>query len=123
MAKTFYNSDGRQASVWVREHLRRSVGVDAPQMRSGLVVAQCARQGADNTCVPLAVCSVNLDSNNVMKSGTDCYFTSAANSGNAHISVSAGESFRRATALFAARKLVSETWVNQKDEYLRPHED
>ncbi len=120
--KTFYNSDDRQASTWVREPTKGLKGVDAPQMTSGLNVAQKAAQGADNTCLPLGVCALNSEGNSLQNSGVKVALTSACSAGNAHVSITQGESFRRATALFAARKLVTNTWVNHVDEYLRPQD-
>ena len=61
--------------------------------------------------------------NNVMKSGTDVYFVAGkpTHRGARHFDLLPAN-WRRAVALYAARKLVKENWVNQKDEYLAPDE-
>ncbi len=123
VTKTFYNSENKQASTWVREPTKGLKGVDAPQMTSGLNVAQKAAQGTDNTCLHRAIFALNSEGNSPQNSSTKVALMSACSAANAHISVIPGESFRRATALFAARKLVTGTWINDKDEYLRPYED
>ena len=115
--KPFYNSDGREASKWVREPIKGLKGVDAPQMSSGLKI----QSDGDKTLVQSAALNFNCHANNLMKSGTDVFLTSSCSTGNAGVSVIPGESFRRAIALYAARKLVTGDWKNDKDEYLAPN--
>ncbi len=115
--KQVYNSDGREASKWVREQIKGLKGVDAPQLSSGLKVKPQGRK----TFLHGALFNFNCHSNNLMKSGTDNYWTSVCSTGNAGVSVLPAN-WRRAVALYAARKLVKESWVNQKDEYLAPDE-
>ena len=114
--KTIYLADGREASDWVREPIKGMKTFDAPQIKSGL--------------------SIGLDGRGAMAKGSLLYLTTAGNSlvhsqtsvfltsscgGNGHgLSVMEGEGWRRAIALYAARKLVGSTWITQKDEYLAP---
>ena len=116
--KAFYNSDGQEASEWVREPTKGMKGVDAPQMSSGLVVKEGA--GCRGTIYPKHLMYFGNNANNLADSGTMVYFVSATSSRANGCSLLPGESFRRATALYAARKLVTEDWMNQKDEYIRP---
>jgi hypothetical protein len=115
-SKAIYNSDGREASKWVREPVRGKKGVDAPQMSSGLTVKEIALP----TCViPGAVSYMGSNSNNIMKSGQGVALFSASYTDGHGFSV-LPSNWRRAVALYGARKLVKETWDTQKDEYLVP---
>lgn len=117
--KSLYNSDGREASTWVREPTKGLKGVDAPQFSSGLVVT--SRPTARGTLVPGSLLYMVLFGNNLRDANDGTYPLSATSSRSHGYSVMPGESFRRATALYAARKLVTEDWTNQKDEYLVPN--
>ena len=116
--KSFYASDGHEASVWVREPLGKLKGLDAPQMSSGLKVKE--GPGCRGTLGSGGLAYLTIVANNVMKAETDTFWTSSCSSMANGCSVLPGESFRRAIALYAARKLVLEDWMNQKDEYLAP---
>jgi len=56
-----------------------------------------------------------------MENATGVYFISSS-SARAHDMPVCVANFRRCLALFAARKLVTGTWINDKDEYLAPDE-
>ena len=113
--KSIYNSDGREASKWVREPLGKAKGEDAPQFSSGLKVKDKGR----GSLVPGALYFFGNNANNLQDSGTLVYNVSSADTRNHGLSVTPSN-FRRATALYGARKLVSGDWVNDKDEYLTP---
>jgi hypothetical protein len=115
--KHVYNADDREASEWVRAPIKGVKGVDAPQMSSGLKV----KSYGDKTFLPGALLNFNCHSNSLMKSGTDNYLTSMCSTGNAGVSV-LPSNWRRAVALYGARKLVPDNWANDKDEYLAPDE-
>lgn len=114
--KSFYASDGRDASSWIPKG-GKGVG-DTPKFSSGLkpqegyIAGQCAGS--------LGVFA-NMG-NNLMKSGTDVFLLSGkpTHKGCCHVDLMPGESFRRAVALYGARKLVTGGWINDKDEYLAP---
>lgn len=116
--KAVYNSDGRSASRWVREPVKGLKGVDAPQFSSGLKVKE--GPGCRGTLVPGSLGYFGSSANNLADSDTMVYLVSGTSSRSHGCSVLPGESFRRCTALYAARKLVTGTWVNDKDEYLAP---
>ena len=113
--KNIYNSDGRGASKWVREPLGKVKGLDAPQMSSGLKVKGKGRGGL----APGSMFYFGNNANNLMDSGPLVYFVSSADT-RAHGLPLLPSNFRRAVALYGARKLVPEDWTNQKDEYLVP---
>lgn len=116
--KAVYNSDGRAASDWVREPTKGLKGVDAPQFSSGLKVKE--GPGCRGTLVPGSLGYFGSSANNLADSDTMVYLVSGTSSRSHGCSVLPGESFRRSMALYAARKLVTGTWVNDKDEYLTP---
>lgn len=113
--KTIYNSDGRSAADWVRAPLGATKSVDAPQLSSGLKV----KQTGHGKLAEAAVMFFGNNANSLTHSATLVYFVSSADTVNHGLSVLPAN-YRRCVALFAARKLVTETWVNQKDEYLAP---
>jgi hypothetical protein len=115
--KPVYNSDGREASRWVREPLKGLKGIDAPQMSSGLKVKEKGR----GSLVPNALHFFGNNANNLQDSGTLVYNVSSADTRNNGLSV-LPPNWRRAVALYGARKLVAGNWINDKDEYLVPDE-
>mgnify|MGYP002629420520 CR=1 FL=1 len=115
--KAVYNADDREASEWVREPIKGIKGVDAPQMSSGLKVKEEGR----GSLAPNALYFFGNNANNLIDSATLVYNVSSADTRNNGLSV-LSSNWRRAVALYAARKLVLEAWDTQKDEYLRPDE-
>lgn len=112
--KSFYNSDGREASKWVREPLGKLKGVDAPQMSSGLVVKENGRGNLQGG----ALAYKTAMGNNLVEAADSTYFVSAGSTRGGYSITPAN--WRRAIALYGARKLVTEAWDIQKDEYLIP---
>ena len=115
--KDMYCSEGREASEWVRQPVKGLKTYDAPQMKSGLNVGQDGR-GAS---VKEALCYMTSVANCIYKSATDVFMTSSCSSMANGLSVMEGDGWRRAIALYSARKLVVGTWINDKDEYLAPN--
>lgn len=116
--KRLYNSDGREASEWVRTPIKGLRGVHAPHMSSGL----CVRSVKSPILIlPGHVCYMASNSNNLMKSNQGVALMSASYTDGHGFSV-VHSNWRRAVALYAARKLVTGNWVNDKDEYLVPDE-
>lgn len=117
--KVVYNSDGRAASEWVREPTKGLKGVDAPQFSSGLKVMS---SGEGSFCAG-AVGYLCTNCNNLQHSSTEVFWLSSSQASTAKLgglSTLPGESFRRCTALYAARKLVTDAWSIHTDEYLTP---
>jgi hypothetical protein len=117
--KAVYNSEGREASDWVREPTKGLKGVDAPQMSSGLGIEPHPSTKYTGQIIG-SVGYLHSDSNSVANSATLTFWLSSASSHGHGLSVLPGESFRRCTALYAARKLVTDAWSIHTDEYLAP---
>jgi hypothetical protein len=115
--KQVYNSDGKQASKWVRDAGGKLKGSPVPQLSSGL------RAVEGGTCtLPGGSFGFMADKGNcLMYSNDETYLLSSGSSRNRGFATGAGN-WRQAMALFGARKLVGETWATQKDEYLAPDE-
>ena len=60
-------------------------------------------------------------SNIVEKNVQECRIQSMPNDGGKENSVILPQNFTRCTSLFSARKLVEKTWINSKDEYMKPN--
>lgn len=113
--KSIYNSDGREASEWVRVTLKGHSKVDSPEMTSGLnVVTRGKFRAAQGTLY-----TTNFQANNVQQSGSLVFMVSGVSTAFANVNTLTSN-WHRAVALFAARKLVAGNWVNDKDEYLTP---
>jgi hypothetical protein len=117
--KCLYSSDTRKASAWVREPAKGLKTFDVPQMKSGLTLAPSGQgRSAEQSLCYLLVAGNNLQ----QACGLTGLFSTTFSSGHG-TSVLAGEGWRRAIALFSARKLVKGNWVTAKDEYLAPQTD
>ena len=116
--KALYNSDGREASEWVREPINKLKGVDAPQMKSGLTVHEPKKFVP---YVPSSFAYLHSDSNSLANSATLTYWLSSVSS-HAHGLSVLPTNWRRAVALYGARKLVLDNWAIHDDEYLAPDE-
>lgn len=114
--KDMYCSEGREASEWVRQPVKGFKTHDAPQMKSGLSVGQDGR----GALVKGSLLYFSSNGNNLQDSATLSYLTSSCGSRAHGLSVMEGDGWRRAIALYSARKLVDSTWITQKDEYLAP---
>jgi hypothetical protein len=115
--KVLYNATGRRANDWARGP-RQAAGVDGIQLRSGLNVSEAGR----GRQLPGHRGWLNNDSNDVYHSARTVWLQSGGKSSgqnNAGWFLDA-DNFVRSLALFAARKAVVGTWVNDKDEFLGP---
>ena len=115
--KAVYNSDGREASKWVREPIKRLKGLKAPQLTSGLNLKP-------TTCtlmLPNGVAYVRNSTNELSHSAQYVCALSAPFSDAHGFSVTPAN-WRRAIALYGARKLVRDSWNSHQDEYLVPNE-
>jgi hypothetical protein len=116
--KSLYNADGREASEWVRAPIKKLKGVDAPKMSSGLKV----KSDDVGSWKEGSLCSAAIKGTNLCDSGTGTWIQSGDFTGNTGKVDILPANWRRAVALYSARKLVGEDWINQKDEYLAPDE-
>jgi hypothetical protein len=110
-----------QASKWVREELKGLKTFDTPQISSSTIVKP---DGIGNT-VNGAIGYFYNNSNNVSKNNQSVGMFSGSFSAGHGLSV-IPENFYKCVNLFTGRKLISNDWINDKDEYLAPnknHED
>jgi hypothetical protein len=116
--KEIYNADDREASEWVEGPQRGQIG-DTPKFSSGLKVVE----KWDGGSVPGALGVMISQANNLQPSATLVYFLSGKSShkGSRQFDL-IPSNWRRAVALYGARKLVEGNWINDKDEYLVPDE-
>ena len=85
-------------------------------MKSGLSVGQDGR----GALVKGSLFYLSSNGNNLQDSATLSYLTSSCGSRANGLSVMEGEGWRRAIALYSARKLSKDTWATHNDEYLVP---
>ena len=119
-SKAVYNSDDLDASGWVNGPGHGpDPGADTPKMSSGLSVRDGSWGGGSAPGALGVMCSMG---NNMMASGDAVFMLSCkpTHKGLRHFDIIHGESWRRAIALYAARKLIASNWINDKDEYLAP---
>jgi hypothetical protein len=114
--KTLYQSEGIQASEWLKEPVKGLKTYEAPQMRSGLNMVR------ESESLRKAIGGLIYFTNHSnCPQQNDIVFLIPYGSSNATgLSVIEGEGWRRSIALYSARKLSDRTWINDKDEYLVP---
>ncbi|MGI5828981.1 MAG: hypothetical protein ACOX8U_02290 [Bradymonadia bacterium] len=119
--KLLYNTDGaKPANLWLREQTKGRMTMDAPNLTSALKIKQSGiRRGKS---VEGALGYFYSNSNNIEKNPINVALFSSPFSAGEGVSV-IEENFERCVSLFAARKLVKNTWINNKDEYFAPNEE
>ena len=119
--KVIYNSDTiKNLGEWIKEIKLAGEKGDFPNLSSGIVIKANDKKWIDgslgtyfhmNNDIYHSAQGVLMSSGvATVGKGTTC-----------HISMKA-ENFLRCTSAFTARKLIENTWINQKDEYLAPNE-
>lgn len=120
--KIIYNLDLEKSfSDWIKEDVIGNNTKDAPQLSSAINVKQKGRGRIIDGALGYYV---NV-SNNVYKNISDVFLLSSASSTANGISITK-ENYMKVVSNFAARKLVTGkeiTWINQKDEYIKPNLD
>ena len=117
---TLYNTQGKiTGSDWVGECLKKVKTYDYPNLSSGIVVSERVTKGkwCDN-----AFGYMFNHCNSVYKNAQEVLLLSSAFSSGMGVQL-VKENFTRCTALFTARKLIENTWINHADEYLAPNEN
>ena len=117
---TLYNTQGKiTGSDWVGECLKKVKTYDYPNLSSGIVVSERVTKGkwCDN-----ALGYMFNHCNSVYKNAQEVLLLSSAFSSGMGVQL-VKENFTRCTALFTARKLIENTWINHADEYLAPNEN
>jgi hypothetical protein len=117
--KSVYNIDGGEtASEWVRKEIKgKKSNIDLPKLSSALEVKQ---KGYSKLCEGAFGYFFNAG-NNCYYNGTNIALFSSAFSNKSGLSV-IPENLHKVVAMFSARKLITTTWLNQKDEYFAPNE-
>ena len=113
--KILYNCDNsNKANVVFKVKDKNDIYL--PPMKSALSVDfKKEKLGCSN-----AVGYINNDSNNLMQQNV-VFLASSVIGANGNKAITP-TNFEKVMALFAARKMVASTWINQKDEYLAPNE-
>lgn len=118
--KYIYNIDNVEtASEWCKQPIKGLKTYEEVNLKSALTTREKNSSGRNF--------EKNLGyfynhSNNVDKNTQNvAMFSSAFGDGHGH--GLSEDNFTRCTALFAARKLVDKTWINSKDEYMKPNTD
>ena len=116
--KIIYNLDGKsQASEIFNETKKRKKGVKTFTFSSALKI----RSDIEKNVYDDAIGYINSPCNNQLKQNyVFLHSHSIADTGNKPIF---DENFSDVMALFAARKLIQDNWINDKDEYLAPNTD
>ena len=117
--KNLYNTDGLiQASKWVRFEVKNLKTFDAPQISSAIIIKQNGR----GTIVNNAVGYLLNNANNVGSNQQQVSIFTGTSS-KAHGLSIISNNIIKCNNLFSARKLISNNWINDKDEYLAPNEE
>ena len=117
--KQLYNTDGlKRASEWVREEIKKQKTFDAPQISS----ATSVKQTGIGMIVKNHLGYFYNNSNNVSKNNQSVGIFSGPMSAGHGVSI-VNENFGKCCRLFTGRKLISNDWINDKDEYLKPNEN
>lgn len=116
--KTFYNMDNStEASQWVRKNIK---GVkttrDYLNLQSAITYDRLTGDGA---YAPGSLGYFMCDSNNVYENSKHVGLFSAPHAHGHGLNVMP-VNFDECVSLFAARALISSSWINQKDEYMIP---
>ena len=118
-SKVIYNTDnGTTASDWCKEPIKGLATKEEPNLSSAIVLRSDDSDNRGTNFDGSLGFFLNAGNNVDMNTQKVALFTSAYGNGNGH-GLSA-DNFTRCTSLFAARKLVEKTWINSKDEYLKP---
>ncbi len=118
--KTLYCSEGREASAWVSDLAPKSSSIDTPKFSSGLSIKEV--EGNNRGIAPNSLGIMCNKGNNLVDSATGVLLISGkpSDKGRCNHNMTEGEGWRRSIALYSARKLSKDTWINDKDEYLVP---
>jgi hypothetical protein len=118
--KTLYEAEGIEGSEWVSALAPKSSPTDTPKFSSGLSLKEV--EGNNRGIAPNALGIMCNMGNNLAHSATNVLLISGkpTHKGCCNHGMTEGEGWRRAIALYSARKLSNETWVIHKDEYLVP---
>lgn len=118
--KTIYNIDNeKSAKEWIKEPIKSVKVVEKPTMSNGLTVKE--GKNCKTKIAPNALGCYSNMGNNVDQNAQKVALFSSSDSSNANGISILPENFKNIITLFSARKLVEKTWINSKDEYMKPN--
>ena len=116
--KIYYNLDDKKTlGDWIREIKVKSKVVDSPLLSSALKI----KQSGYGTGYDKNIGYLYFDSNNIYKNTNGVCLMSGVFSHGHGINVFK-ENLSRVVVGFVARKLISSSWINEKDEYMIPNQ-
>jgi hypothetical protein len=116
--KTFYNTDSSlPLNRWLKDSVKGKKTFDCPQVSSALVVKADGYGRLTKDAIGYLLASQNIPQSNQTMNAV---FTSAFSAKNG-ISITP-DNFEKCVVHFAARKMISSNWLNEKDEYMAPNE-
>lgn len=118
-----YSSHGKyKANDWIKYPIKN-------KDKTNLIPSVCLKSGLNVDCSDRSrnklkdtFAGFYNDSNNVSLNAQGVAFLSELYA-NGHGACACAENFTRCTALFTARRLIENTWINHADEYLAPNEE
>jgi hypothetical protein len=116
--KTFYNTDNvKPLNRWLKDTMKGIKTYDAPQLSSSMTIKPKGYGKLAKGAFGYLIASKNIPESNLTMNA----ILSSTFSGKNGISI-LETNFKKVVCHFSARKLISPTWMNQKDEYLAPSE-
>jgi hypothetical protein len=117
--KNFYNTDTKEPlNRWLKDTIKGKKTFDAPQLSSALVVKPNGYGRLTSDAIGYLLASQNIPQSNQTMNAV---FTSAFSAKNG-ISITK-DNFDKCIMHFAARKMITSNWMNEKDEYTAPNEN
>ena len=114
--KILYNLDNSLPLIdYSRNKIKNEKCVEQPNLRTGITWSEYTVNGIDGLGYFYNKC------NNVGTSGMHCSIWSSAYNGGHGYGISIGN-FNEVCLTYSVRKLIENTWINSKDEYLIPNE-
>ena len=119
--KTIYNVDySTTASDWAKKDIKGLKTYKGVALTSGIKIKD--RDIIRGSIFENAIGYIFSKCNNVGSNALNvALFSTTYSDGNGH--GLSKDNFHKCTALFTARKLVENTWINSKDEYIAPNEE
>jgi len=117
--KEIYNLDNEiPASKWIREEVRNLTPIETISFRNFLEISNGYRIYGRSTEKSLGY--LFMGGNNIDTNPTNVSVYSAPYYNGHGVNI-IEENFFKCCSLFSARKLIKKTWINSKDEYLKPN--
>ena len=114
--KILYNLDNSLPLIdYSRNKIKNEKCIEQPNLRTGITWSEYTVNGIDGLGYFYNKC------NNVGTSGMHCSIWSSAYNGGHGYGISIGN-FNEVCLTYSVRKLIENTWINSKDEYLIPNE-